>query len=331
MITRQLSNKIKIAGLLCTIMVVYRHSLNHEAFFGEWRGNSYSGIIEAGVSTLTEIAVPFFFLMSGFFFLHNSYYKKKEYADMARKKIRTLFVPFVIWNIIGIIPLWVAKQFEIKESFLGYSAALLHSDWYGALWYVRDLLTLMLFVPLYGWIFSVNSRWIYILVIFIAGYFWIPVDCKWLSTEGLFFFLLGGILQKYNCLVRYRLPLWIVILLTITWFLLSVICPYWIYIHKVNTVLGVVAFWQLLDLFSERVNRNILYLAKFSFFIYVTHLYIIKAMKVYLACYFGGNELVALLSYMFLPVITIAFSIVIGKLWSKFHPKSFSVVTGGRI
>ena len=35
MINKQLSNKFKIASLLCAIMVVYRHSLNLQAFYGE--------------------------------------------------------------------------------------------------------------------------------------------------------------------------------------------------------------------------------------------------------------------------------------------------------
>ena len=35
--SRDLSDRIKIASFLCTIMVILRHSLNHVAFWGEWR------------------------------------------------------------------------------------------------------------------------------------------------------------------------------------------------------------------------------------------------------------------------------------------------------
>lgn len=69
MIDEQLSEKIKIAGGICTVMVVFRHSLNHIAFWGQWNPNSISGFIEGGISTLTEVAVPLFFTISGFFFL----------------------------------------------------------------------------------------------------------------------------------------------------------------------------------------------------------------------------------------------------------------------
>lgn len=62
MISKQLSNKFKIASFLCTVMVVYRHSLNLQAFYEEDEYKLISTTIETGISKLTEIAVPFFFL-----------------------------------------------------------------------------------------------------------------------------------------------------------------------------------------------------------------------------------------------------------------------------
>ncbi len=75
MISKGLSDKFKLGSLLCTIMVVYRHSLNIQAFGGEERLEFWVPFIETGISKLTEIAVPFFFLLSGFFFFRGSYYK----------------------------------------------------------------------------------------------------------------------------------------------------------------------------------------------------------------------------------------------------------------
>lgn len=69
MINKQLSNKFKIASLLCAIMVVYRHSLNLQAFYGEGEYKLISTTIETGISKLTEIAVPFFSYFLAFSFL----------------------------------------------------------------------------------------------------------------------------------------------------------------------------------------------------------------------------------------------------------------------
>ena len=85
---KDLSDRIKMASFICTIMVILRHSLNHMAFWGEWRGDLLAGVIESGSSTVTEIAVPYFFLVSGFFFFKHSYYEKGEYLTMLKKKIK---------------------------------------------------------------------------------------------------------------------------------------------------------------------------------------------------------------------------------------------------
>ena len=96
---KDLSDRIKMASFICTIMVILRHSLNHMAFWGEWRGDLLAGVIESGSSTVTEIAVPYFFLVSGFFFFKHSYYEKGEYLTMLKKKGYTLLIPYLIWNV----------------------------------------------------------------------------------------------------------------------------------------------------------------------------------------------------------------------------------------
>lgn len=88
MIDMELSSKIKIASLLCTMMVVYRHSLNYLAFFNSWTGHGISGFVEDGVSLLTEIAVPYFFIISGFFFFGFLITKKIITSKCLRKKRR---------------------------------------------------------------------------------------------------------------------------------------------------------------------------------------------------------------------------------------------------
>ena len=62
---KDLSVKISIAGFICTLMVVYRHSLNYLAFFHSWSPQGLNGIVEDSCMRLTQIAVPYFFMVSG--------------------------------------------------------------------------------------------------------------------------------------------------------------------------------------------------------------------------------------------------------------------------
>ena len=330
MISKQLSNKFKIASLLCAIMVVYRHSLNLQAFYEEGEYKLISTTIETGISKLTEIAVPFFFLLSGFFFFRNTYYKQAEYTQMIVKKSRTLLIPFLFWNLVGIIPLLINHKFIIESNIFQYIFTLFNSDWNGALWYVRDLMTYMLFIPVYGWIFVINKQWIYAITVIILFYYWIPVSTSWPSSEGLLFFFLGGIIQKHNTILYYKCSQKKIFLLLILWLISCFIYPHLWAIHKYNTLLGLFILWNSLNYLKESWKKWLLKLAPYSFFIYVTHLYLIKGLKVSIAKYFYGNEAIAIISYFILPIIVIFITIFLGKNWHKYAAKSFLFVTGGR-
>lgn len=327
---KHISDKIKILSFICTVMVVIRHGFNLYAFGLNDCKTSYIGFIEYGVSKLTEIAVPYFFIVSGFFFLRYTYYSKSEYIHMLYKKMNSLFIPFLFWNIFGIIPLLLAHQFVFENTTWKYIIQLLHSDWNGVLWYVRDIMTLMVLVPLYAWIFVLNNRWLYGVVFLLLFINWIPVDCGWISTEGMLFFYLGGFLQKNESVISRRMPTFLLAIIGTAWIISCFFFPFKWEIHRYNTLLGLIIFWQMYHYIPKQISSWILNISAYSFFIFVTHLYIIKGIKLGVAHYFWGNEFIALLSYIFLPLLTIIIALYIGKKFNKFLPKVFNIVMGGR-
>lgn len=325
-----LSNKIKIISFLCTVMVVYRHGLNLQAFGLTNYETSYVTIIEHGFSKITEVAVPYFFIVSGYFFFRYSYYGNGEYITMVRKKIKTLLVPFLFWNIVGLFPLLLTNQFVIEAMPWQYIMQLLNSDWNGVLWYVRDLMTLMVIVPFYSWIFVVNNRWLYICLFILLFINWWPVECRWISSEGMIFFFLGGVLQKNSKILNKRIPTAVLILMGLIWIISCFCFPFYWPIHRYNTLLGLVIIWQLFHYFPKHLLNCALGVSVYSFFIYVVHIYIVKAMKMGVAHFFYGNEKIALISYIVLPLLTVGIALYLGKLFNKYLPTAFNIVTGGR-
>lgn len=325
-----LSDKIKIASFICTVMVVFRHGLNLQAFGLNNHVTSYVAIIEHGVSKITEVAVPYFFIVSGYFFFRYSYYGGGEYIAMVRKKIQTLFIPFLFWNIVGIFPLLLMHQFVFENSLWKYILQLLNSDWNGVLWYVRDIMTMMVLVPLYSWIFVVNNRWLYIILLILLFMNWWPVECRWVSSEGLFFFFLGGILQKNSEILNKCIPKVVLFTIGSAWIISCFCFPFYWPIHRYNTLLGLVVIWQLFCYLPKRLSSWILNASTYSFFIYVTHIFIIKSMKVGIAYLFFKNETIALASYIVLPLLTTGIALHLGKFFNKYLPAAFNIVTGGR-
>lgn len=285
---KDLSIKISIAGFVCTIMVVYRHSLNYLAFFHSWSGQGVSGTMEDFFMCLTQIAVPYFFMVSGFFFLGKNYYEQQSYRQMIVKKIHTLFIPFIIWNVVGALCLLPFDNKIIGTDILSVIQNLFGSHWYGPLWYVRDLMIVMMLYPVYGWLFRMKSLFPIWLAVAVLFYLWIPIDCSVLSSECLVFFALGGLIGKYPEVLYVRISLASNIVVTVIWLAacFTGIMNFNEWTHKLTDMVGIVAFWQLLNHIPEIWRQKALSLSAFSFLIYVMHFYPMKLFKQCIAHFF---------------------------------------------
>lgn len=342
---QRISDKIKVASFIATIFVVYRHSLNYLAFFGTWEGKGYNACVQNGFMTLTQMAVPLFFLISGFFFFKRNYYEglnlknldKCVWCKMVRVKFRTLFVPFTFWNIFGLLTLIVTRQSYKIDIF-----SFLKSDWYGPLWYVRDLMVLMLVVPLYQWIYSMNTftscKYISsvlsifpLVVLGVLYYLWIPVNTNFLSSEGVLFFYLGGLLRKCEFLLYKHLSARPLIVLSTIWLLWSFVIIKVNSFHGIYILVGIVLLWNLIDFFPSRIFNMFLRYGDYSFLIYVTHFYIIKVFKVALGKMFYGDAFLSMLSYLCLPILCVAMIVFLGKIMQRFIPKFYMFTMGGRV
>lgn len=328
--TQRLSDKIKVLSLLATVMVVYRHALNYLAFFGTWTAGGLNGWVQEGCMVLTQVAVPYFFIVSGFFFLGHAYATSRDYGQMVRKKWHTLAVPFLVWNGVGALCLLLSGEQGVPESFGDALRRLAWSEYYGPLWYVRDLMTLMVLVPAYQWVFRWNRTAIYVGLFVLLYRYWLPVDCGWLSREGLLFFFLGGWLRQHEGVLERRLPLGWVLALGALWLVLCFTTPCFQYLHKPCTLLGIAVCWMLYEHCPALSRTGWMRMAQYSFFIYVTHFYVIKTMKVLLGRWFFGNEWVSLAAYLLLPLVTCALLYAVGVVVKRRWPKGYRIVTGNR-
>ena len=333
MISEQLSDKLRICSFLATVFVVYRHSFVIHAFYGANICNNQDVMfITHWISGLTEMAVPLFFIISGFFFLGKEYSSWTIYFSMMRKKTRTLFVPFVCWNVAGLFVLLLYKCSAVPHELHSFVKHFFISDFNGPLWYVRDLMLYMLLVPLYQWLFDNRMRVLLGLFVSFLLTKWMPVDGKVFSSEGVLFFIIGGILSKYKVL-DYRIDKkWIIWALLFLWQICCLFCDLWSneWLHKAIVVLGVLALWYGIDLIPIKFCIRIKQISCYAFFIYVTHFYCVKFVKLILAHYFYGNGTVALLTCLLVPMFVIALLIEIGKLFRFYFPKVYLFTTGNR-
>lgn len=333
MISERLSDKFRICSFIATIFVVYRHSFVIQAFYGASTCSSEAlTLLNKWVANMTEVAVPMFFLTSGYFFLGRRYDTLEKYRGMLCKKIRTLLIPFLFWNLMGLLVLLATKKCNMQVDGLSFVKNFFVSKYYGPLWYVRDLMIFMLAVPLYQWIYDKKMKWALcgLLVAFLLS--WIPVDCSVVSSEGLLFFAFGGALRKSNVLEQQLKSRWSIVCLLVVWVVSCLLLDFWRYewLHKFLYFLGLTAVWYGIDLFSPKMVAYVKTFSSYAFFIYVTHFYSIKAVKMSLAYLFHTNEYMAIFTFLVIPLLVVSCLFFIGIKLKHFCPKFYAVVTGNR-
>lgn len=328
--SESLSNRIKLCSFICTVMVVFRHSNNNQAFFGVNYLDGLNGFIQNLFTNITEIAVPYFFLVSGYFFFKYRYLSIKEYFSMFRRKLRTLFLPLLVWNLIA-LPLFILSHKEYVWNPFRFFVDLITSQYYAPLWYIRDLLIFMYLAPFYQWLLYCQRKFVIIIVLVVLFVLWKPVDSALCSTEGMFFFFVGGAIQHFNLNIEAGLPKLKLVLLFVTWlvssFLIGNIDDVWVI--KLYMCIGIWGLWEIIPKLGKQCHM-LIHWAAYSFFVYVTHFYILKSMKVTIAYFFKGSNLVSCLSYLLLPLITIAIIVLLAMKMKSVSPKLYGLITGGR-
>ena len=327
----RVSNQIRLLSLVCTIFVVYRHAYTDQVFFAGGIVPNYLQEVRCFLSRVTSLAVPSFFLISGLFFFRHNYYRDGLYASMLKKKVRTLLIPFLIWNIVGGIALFTEKSPLLGCTINERISNLFLSHWYGPLWYVRDLMIWMLLYPIYGWIFKVNCKILYAIVFAYVYYCWIPIGSNLMAYEVLLFFFLGGILSKYEHILHYKMSNRLLTPLAIVWLSWSMFTPLLLSIwsYKMYVCIGIILLWQV----TKRINvlsKRTLKMSQESFLLYVTHIYVLKIIKEIVAVSFYNNGIAALLTYLLGPIVAVSLISCCGYVWKVYFPKSYEIALGGR-
>ena len=338
-------------------MIIFLHSYNPTIKFQSVTvivNKGYNIFIQELISQgITRIAVPLFFVISGYLFSLNINDGFSEYKLKLKKRIKSLVLPYLLWSMFGIVLYFVlqsipfSKPFFTNELIIDNSTNELISKIFiypiaHQLWFIRDLILLVIFYPLLFWLIKQFN--FYVITILLITWFY-NFNYLILENESLLFFAFGILLSKSKINIeKIKKANYLNFLFNIIWILLVLIKTYLVYInsenewfirilHKSSILIGIISIWLLYDLIFRKVDilgSKFYLLFQYTFFLYAFHEPLLTIFKKLLFYILGNSEFSSFLIYIIAPMITILLSIIIGSITRKMTPKLYYIMTGGR-
>jgi surface polysaccharide O-acyltransferase-like enzyme len=349
-----LSEKIKVTSFLSILLVVFLHAYNVEPtgpFVAPDCKNFVWVIQDLFSNGFTRIAVPYFFLVSGYLYFYKYTGMQSAYVIQIKKRAKTLLLPYLFWSLLGIAfyyvlqtPLQLATYFS-KELVVNYSL----SQWLDKIfihpipyqfWFIRDLMLLAILSPV---LYFACLRFKYIFILLCVALWCLPSEIWHNSSEALLFFTLGAVMGIfYKNTPSLSIP-WSSNLMFWSWVFLVTIKTTASYLQynpaivqillNASILLGVLFFWSALT-HLEKVNSalksTLIRLSGYTFFIYASHEPLLTIIKKISFKVLGNGPIQLLIVYFIAPVVVIGIATAIGILGKKYVGKAYLLITGGR-
>lgn len=296
--------------------------------------------------SITRQAVPLFFIISGVTFFRN--YNNSLYLSKLKSRVRTLVVPFLIWNTIWMVFSMVTTTF-LSGFFVGRPAFVfsvenilcgifLH-EYNVPFWFILVLIILVILAPVMD--FFSKNKWMTIAYsAVILGVFALPITLPTLAfrlLEGSIFFVIGAFIGKHCFDAFTNKSSKNTQIISLIVFVLFSAYKYFshtfafAFIQSLETIillLGALSFWNIIDAVADKVKNRDLY--KRSFAIYALHINASAIITHLIYIVLPKNEYMAVPNFLLTMVLTVLSINIFCIVTEKLFPKIYGIVMGQR-
>ena len=331
--------KKEFISFLLSILVFFIHSY----FAQDIVSNSFISVVNHKVSyffsrSITQFAVPMFFMLSGVSFFKD-YYNKK-YLTKIKARIFTLIIPYLLWNTIWMV--WKLFTDSAANS-LSLISILKGIFFYGCnspFWFVFDLIIFSFAAPIVFLIIK-NKYFGIISVMFlsIASLFgiYLPMDVFYYPM-AIVFYLMGAIIGYHffdfaSGKSSKTTQVASVIFLAV-YILSKNIVPQEMHVNNYLTqvivyTLAAFSLWNVVDIFIERIKPRAIY--RRSFAVYAMHLNVAIIILKILSFCTPQSEWLEIPKFIIMVVLTLVIINFVCAFLEKFFPKIYAILMGNRM
>ena len=302
------------------VLVTYAHSYGHVAddfmlLSSDWNACEFLKLLIS--QTLVKVAVPVFFIMSGYLFFSNvKEWNLTVYREKMQRRVKTLLIPYLIWNLLMAVKL---KTFSWSMFWVYWKPAGAQIDWLGneqlmtapanmPLWFLRDLIIVSLLTPIIYIGVRKLGYWLLglLTICYLSG---ICAFISGLSAYAVYFFTFGAFLSirkmdLMETMKEYELPAYMLsVVLAI-----AMMCTYHTSVFSslmlTFRITGAVAIFCLASRFATKTSSMVF---DSAYFIYLAHyVFFLSFIDEAFFALFGTSTASLSVHYLLCPLIKVA-------------------------
>lgn len=346
-------NKVTWFSFLFSLLVIWVHSYNAELYLGAtaWMEpvSQFEYLIGNG---LAQIAVPGFFMISGYLFYRN--FDRSKLWEKWNRRIRSVLVPYILWNFLYYLGYVIGSRLPWMRDVVGKGEipfrldiavdAVINYTYNYVFWYLFQLILLILMAPvLYPILRRLWSRCVFFLVL--GGILWRDIRIPFLNADALLYYSVAAAFaltgsraveepERYlegtlKCLVGGGM---LVMALSAYQSGLEYVRPVGFVLCRLLAVTGL---WVLIP--AEKLPKARAFM-QYNFFLYATHFGLVRFLNKSGAKLFSrmpdAPEVlhvglpVAL--YLLMPALILVISSAAAFVMRRLMPRTWNLLNGGR-
>lgn len=325
-------NYISFLQFIGPILVIIGHAMN---------GLEYNSILNPIKEWIYIFHMPLFFFISGYLFGYKDGLKSKGYKTFMKEKFWRLMFPYLVLNIIFIIPKFLGSAFikdqvEFSLQYIIYIFLMPRANIWGHLWFLFALFVVYAISPIFD--FARNNKnkiyWLILITFCVIIFICRPIHTDLFAINDLqkdLLFFVTGMIMTYIPVekIKNNLTKSKFMLLVIIDIILTIICGK----YKENQIIQLlIAENTIFILFCMPIifnitNKFIMKQANYSFAIYIMHWPVILVTRIIFYQILNLNSLLAfiimLISGYLVPNIIIYW---VNKIKNKYQINSSKII-----
>lgn len=334
----EFSKKVKKINFYCCCMIVLFHASNIQ-YYGLDNSASLLGkavfCIEKFISINGYcIAIPLFFIMSGFWFYKG--FDNSKILTRYKSRFFSLVIPYIVWNILFTV-LWslIEPEAVVIDSIPTALKTIFLYHFNSIFWYIYQLIIFTIACPIIFFVVK-NKKMFAASIGLLCVYLAICKNDLSLLTvkiDSLLYYLIGAFLGVHYCEIpKIRGTVRHVACAAVLFFLAQVYLiffDYELYHPLTDAAVKLIlcyAFWYIVDV---RPAFKIHRLEAHPFFIYASQYLVLIPIRVYLRPLFNKTPLVALIFFFVSAALGVVIPAFIALILQK-RRRLWMVLTGNR-